>query len=274
MHPRAVLQSAKQAQQQGQVMLVQQQHHSPSIGTQSEHHRQLSTLPPSTQQPLLPARQPDTCAAADASSTAHVTGKDSISIKLDEYRGFARTMADAVSQEFLAAAAASKTAADPACETIADPGNTTTAHQHSNKGQGWNSTIDAGSRNTCTVPTMGSFSSIVELWAWYADTKHMHTADKTPKEMEDAKDTSWRKGLAKQRWSEFKQYFDMIEEHAKELSASRGSTCSHAEAAADLDVKRLAMPGCYNNKKECSVPLFLKQYRAPQSSKPVQSSDA
>ena len=43
--------------------------------------------------------------------------------------------------------------------------------------------------------TRGSFKTIEELWRWWCDPGHMRVTAKTPKQMEEDGDTSWRRGL-------------------------------------------------------------------------------
>ena len=56
------------------------------------------------------------------------------------------------------------------------------------------------------VPALSSFNSRESLWRWYRDPKLMRRTLLTPQQMEQDGDTSWRQGLDKRRWSEFKGY--------------------------------------------------------------------
>jgi hypothetical protein len=88
-----------------------------------------------------------------------------------------------------------------------------------------------GSEATC-IQTLGRYGTLSALWEFWADKPLV--GDKPPRALE--KDGSaWRKGVRKQRWSEFWGAITIIEKHAAFLTAQRDRPVSEADAAASLD---------------------------------------
>ena len=88
------------------------------------------------------------------------------------------------------------------------------------------------------IPLPSNFASLPEVWRKLTQPDPL-TGAPSLIDMESAGTSSWRKGQSK-RWSEFKLFYEAVQNHAKAMTQARGRIVSDADAVEDLEQKRKA----------------------------------